>query len=251
MKTLVVVSRKGGAGKTTVAVNLLLAARTAGLKAVLADTDPLRGAGGVLRDRYGSTDVLFETSAPKIFALVQACSHAGVELLIIDTPAAPEADVVEAVKHADLCLAVARPTHLDLAAAASSVAVVQRLGRNGLIVFNQCGPTRNGVEPPGLVRAFAAMRHENLPVASIALRQRVAYQTALSKSRSVLEIEGSDAAACDVRALFCEIWLRLTDVDVKALDAASETLGRARRLWPANAVQPLKFGSQSLRYEAV
>ena len=37
MKTLAVLSRKGGAGKTTVAVNLALAARAMGIKAVLAD----------------------------------------------------------------------------------------------------------------------------------------------------------------------------------------------------------------------
>jgi len=36
---------------------------------------------------------------------------------------------------------VARPTYLDLAAAVLSVAVIQRLGRAGLIVLNQCAPT--------------------------------------------------------------------------------------------------------------
>ncbi|MGZ6037906.1 MAG: nucleotide-binding protein, partial [Phenylobacterium sp.] len=110
MKTLAVMSRKGGAGKTTVAVNLTLAARAAGVRAVLADADPLRSACEVLRDRDEAAGLLFETSASKLFTLTEACRRSGADLLIIDTPAAPEADVAEAVKVADLCLAVSRPT---------------------------------------------------------------------------------------------------------------------------------------------
>jgi len=49
-------------------------------------------------------------------------THVKYVMLIIDTPAAPEQDAAEAAKVADLCLAVARPTYLDLAAAVRSVA---------------------------------------------------------------------------------------------------------------------------------
>jgi len=165
LKTLAVMSRKGGAGKTTVAVNLALAARAMGVRAVLADADPMRSAHEVLKGREEAPALLFETSAAKLFALTEACRRSGVELLVIDTPAAPEADVAEAVKVADLCLAVARPTYLDLAAAVLSVAVIQRLGREGLIVLNQCAPARAGVEPPSVVKAFDALRFAHLPVA--------------------------------------------------------------------------------------
>src|SRR3954451_24852107 len=163
MKTLAVMSRKGGAGKTTVALNLTLAARAMGVKAVLADADPLRSACEVLKGREDAPSLLFETAASKLFALTEACRRSGVELLIIDTPAAPEADVAEAVKVADLCLAVARPTYIDLAAAVRSVAIIQRLGREGMIALNQCATSRNGVEPPSVVKAFEALRFAGLP----------------------------------------------------------------------------------------
>ena len=173
MKTLAVMSRKGGAGKTTVAVNLTLAARAMGVRAVLADADPMRSAHEVLKGREEAPSLLFETSASKLFALTEASRRSGAELLIIDTPAAPEADVAEAVKVADLCLAVARPTYLDLAAAVLSVAVIQRLGREGLIVLNQAAPSRAGVEPPAGGKAIEALRLANLPVAATAVRGRV------------------------------------------------------------------------------
>ncbi|MGA0606623.1 AAA family ATPase [Phenylobacterium sp. VNQ135] len=230
MKTLAVMSRKGGAGKTTVAVNLTLAARAMGVKAVLADADPMRSACEVLKGREEAASVLFETSAAKLFPLTQACSRAGVELLIIDTPAAPEADVAEAVKVADLCLAVARPTYLDLAAAVLSVAVIQRLGREGLIVLNQCAPARSGVEPPAVLKAFEALRFASLPVAPTALRSRVVYQTAFAQARSVLEIEPNGAAAGEVRELFAQVWRQLNGAGRAPMRSANDDLGRAAGL---------------------
>lgn len=227
MKTLAVVSRKGGAGKTTVSVNLALAARAMGVKAVLADADPQRSACDVLKSRDEAAGLIFETSAAKLFTLIDACRRGGAELLIIDTPAAPENDVAEAVKVADLCLAVARPTYLDLAAAVRSVAIIQRLGKEGEIVLNQCAPPRRGVEPPQVVKAFQALRFAGLPVAPVALRSRVGYQTAFAQARSVLEMEGEDAAAAEVKALFKEAWRRLRGEGPAPVRTANDDLGRA------------------------
>lgn len=229
MKTLAVVSRKGGAGKTTVAVNLTLAARAMGVKAMLADADPQRSAADVLRGRDDAAGLIFETSAAKLFALMEAARRSGAQLLIIDTPAAPEQDVAEAVKVADLCLAVARPTYLDLAAAVRGVAIIQRLGRDGVIVLNQCAPPRNGVEPPQVVKAFEALRFAGLPVAPVALRGRVAYQTAFAQMLSVLELEGAGAASAEVRGLFADIWRRLRGEAPAPLRTANDDLGRAWR----------------------
>lgn len=227
VKTLAVVSRKGGAGKTTVAVNLTLAARAMGVKAVLADADPLRSASEVLRERDEAAALLFETSAAKLFTLTQACRRSGVELLVIDTPAAPESDVSEAVRVADLCLAVARPTYLDLAAAVRSVDIIQRLGREGLIVLNQCAPARNGVEPPTVKKAFEALRFASLPVSPCALRARMIYQTAFAQLRSVLEMEPDGAASAEVRELFAHVWRALNGAPRAPLRTANDDLGRS------------------------
>lgn len=233
MKTLAVVSRKGGAGKTTVAVNLTMAARAMGVKAVLADADPQRSAADVLRGREEAASLIFETSAAKLFALIEASRRAGADLLIIDTPATPEIDVAEAVKVADLCLAVARPTYLDLAAAVRSVAIIQRLGREGLIVLNQCAPPRNGVEPPQVVKAFEALRFAGLPVANTALRARVGYQTAFAQMCSVMEMDAQGAAAREVKALFGLVWRQLGGEAPAPMRFANDDLRRASAQQPA------------------
>lgn len=233
MKTLAVMSRKGGAGKTTVAVNLALAARAMGVKAVLADADPLRSACEVLRGRDEAAGTLFETAASKLFALKEACARSGADLLIIDTPAAPEQDVAEAAKVADLCLAVARPTYLDLAAAVRSVAIIKQLGRDGMIVLNQCAPARHGIEPPSVVKAFEALRFAGLPVTSAALRSRLVYQTAFAQGRSVLEIDQDGAASAEVRELFVQVWKAMSGERRLPLRTANDDLKRPepKRAW--------------------
>ena len=238
VKTLAVVSRKGGAGKTTVAVNLTMAARAMGVKAVLADADPQRSACDVLKGREEAGGLIVETSAAKLFTLIEASRRSGAELLIIDTPAGPEADVAEAVRVADLSLTVARPTYLDLAAAVRSVAIIQRLGKDGLIVLNQCAPPRNGVEPPQVVKALEALRFAGLPVAATALRNRVAYQTAFAQMRSVLELEGQAAASAEVRALFGELWRRLRGERAAPVRTANDDLGRAFGAKPGLKLAP-------------
>jgi chromosome partitioning protein len=211
-----------------------------GVKAVLADADPLRSACEVLREREEGASLLVETSASKLFALTEACRRSGAELLIIDTPAAPEADVAEAAKAADLCVAVSRPTYLDLAAAVSSVAIIQRLGREGVIVLNQCAPPRHGVEPPAVVKAFEALRFAGLPVMPVALRSRLIYQTAFAQRRSVLEIDDGGPASAEVRALFAQLWRRLLGERPAPVASANENLGRA---WAPPVAPGIRFVS--------
>jgi hypothetical protein len=138
MKTLVVTSRKGGVGKTTVAVNIALAAHHAGLRVLLADIDPQRSATDVLKARDKPGPSLIETAAGKLFQLHMTASREGVDLLVVDTPSTPEAEVALAMNIADLCVLVCRPNFLDIASVVRSSEAVRRLG-----------PQRRGGAQPG------------------------------------------------------------------------------------------------------
>jgi chromosome partitioning protein len=210
MRTLLVGARKGGAGKTTVAVNIALAARLLGLKAVLADVDPLRSSTEVLRGRSDAGDMLAESSAAKLFALAETQRRRGADLLVVDTPAAPENDVAEAAKVADLCLVVSRPTFLDLSGAVRSSQMLLRLQRPALVVLNQCPPARAGQEPPAVLRALEALRVAGVEVAPTPLRSRVAYQTACAAGRGVAELDPRGPASAEVMSLFMTAWKRMS-----------------------------------------
>jgi chromosome partitioning protein len=209
MKTISVLSRKGGSGKTTVSVSLAIAAQQAGLKTVLADVDPMRSAAVVLASREDAASLLLETSAAKLRAVQAACRREGCDLLIIDTPPAPEADVARAVEIADLCLAVARPSALDVAAVAETIRLVRRRGGRGMIVLNQCPPLRGGAESPLTRAAVEQLEFTGLSVAKAKLRSRVAHQHAAGQSRGVTEWGPASEAAADVLRLLAEVSERL------------------------------------------
>jgi chromosome partitioning protein len=204
MKTLTVLSRKGGSGKTTVAVSLALAARQAGLKVVLADIDPVRSAGEVIRSRAEASSLLFETSASKLYILQDACRENGCDLLIVDTPTAPEPEVLRAINLSDFCLAVARPTALDLGAIRQSTALVERAGCPGLLVLNQCPSLRDGQEPALVRQALEQLQFSRLPIARSLLRSRAAYQHSFAHKQGVTEWDPGSEAATEVLKLLAE-----------------------------------------------
>jgi chromosome partitioning protein len=223
MKTIAVLSRKGGSGKTTVSLSLALAARQAGLKVVVADIDPLHSAGEILGRRTEAASLLFETTAAKLFILQDVCAKNHCDLLIVDTPTAPEGDVILAINSADLCLAVARPTVLDVAAVKTSVELVQRMRGSGLVVLNQCPPARNGIESAFVERAREMLEHEGMPTARSLMRSRVAYQHAFAQQQGVTEWDAASDAATDVLRLLAEV------SDALLLPCASDGLARMAR----------------------
>ena len=205
MKNIAVVARKGGSGKTTVALNLAIAAHRRAYRVQLADTDPQGSATEVLRVREAPGPEVLRLSGGELFALQKATPASGVDVTILDTPAASEDAIGHAIALAHLSLLIVRPTFLDIAAALQTAQILRRLRRPGLIVLNQAPATRGGVEPPAVKRALDALRLMQLPVAPVILRARAAYQTTLASGRSVEELVSGNPAAEEVAQLWAYI----------------------------------------------
>lgn len=195
MRTIAVIARKGGSGKTTIATHLALAAHLRGYRTLVADTDPQRSAIEVLKGRRDEGPESAETTGPKLFALQVGAVRSGVDAMVIDTAAGAEEDLGHAIVLADLCLMVLRPTFLDMAAAMQTVEIVRRLHKPTMIVVNQAPPSREGIEPPPVRKALQALRLMRLPVVPTVIRSRAAYQSALETGRSVEELSVDAAAA--------------------------------------------------------
>ncbi len=208
MQTVAVVARKGGSGKTTIAVHLALAGHLRAIRTLLADADPQRSASEALRGRSLPGPKVVETNGPKLFALQDMARRAGHDLLIVDTPCGPEQDVAAAIAIADLTLIVVRPTFLDIAAAVRSIDTARRLGRPVQIVINQAYVTRAGREPASVTKAFEALRFTGLPVCPEVIRSRAIMQTALTAGRSVEEY-GPSRAEQDMAALWRNVRLQI------------------------------------------
>jgi chromosome partitioning protein len=145
---------------------------------------------------------LAEINAGKLFSTRVQAQHGDYDALVIDTPAAPEADGLQAINCADLCVLVCRPTFLDIASVVRSAEAVRRLGKKGVIVLSQAPSRRNGIEPPSVLKAAEALRFTGMPLAPIGLRARTAFQQSLAHGRSVCEWEPGSAAAEEISRLW-------------------------------------------------
>lgn len=203
MRTIAVIGRKGGSGKTTVAVHLAVGLHLRGRTTLLADTDPQRSSVEVLRGRRDPGPTGVASAAGKLFALQVDLARTGADALVIDTPAVLEEEVAQAVVLADLALLVVRPTFLDLAAAVRTSDIIRRLRKPGLVVLNQAPVARGSAEAPAVARAIEALRLLRLPVSPTVIRSRAAYQTVVESGRSVEELPNEPVSALEM-GRFCD-----------------------------------------------
>jgi chromosome partitioning protein len=203
MQILSVLSRKGGTGKTTLAVHLAAAAQASGLNVLLGDMDPQRSALDWSRERAALEPAVVEMKPGAMFIGVQQAARAGVsDLMVLDSRSNYENEAAEAVRYADLCLIVVRPCFFDIRAIARTVELVTNMRKSGLFVINQAPSRRNGEEPRLIREAAEALEGFGLPVAPVGLRYRLAYQNAVRMGLTAQELEPDSLAAFEVNALW-------------------------------------------------
>ena len=92
MQTIALISQKGGAGKTTLAIALAVTAEREGLTSVLVDLDPQASAAQWSDLREAETPVVTCTPAARLTSVLKAAQDAGAGLAVLDTaPHAAEA----------------------------------------------------------------------------------------------------------------------------------------------------------------
>jgi chromosome partitioning protein len=205
MKTIAVIARKGGSGKTTVAVNLAIAAHRRAYLTRLVDTDPQGSAVEVLKVRKRPGPQVIQMSGAELHELEKDLDGGPADITILDTPAASEDAIGHAIALAHLSLLVVRPTFLDLAATLQTALILRRLRKPGLILLNQAPAPRIGMEAPTVKRALDALRLMQLPVAPVVLRGRALYQTTLAAGQSVEESAPGNPAAEEIAGLWAYI----------------------------------------------
>lgn len=200
MKTLAVVSRKGGAGKTTISTHLAVAAEAFGIATALFDLDPQASAALWADHRGESFPAVMPAQHPRLAALLKQAEAQGAGLVILDTP--PEADTIAsaAAEHADAILIPCRPSALDLGAIGASVRIARAGGKPSFVVIN-AAPIQ-GTEVDEMRAALSAAGVE---IAPIVLHQRKAFSARMQEGRTATETEPKGKAAEEIRALL--LWL--------------------------------------------
>ena len=201
MRTISVIARKGGSGKSTIALQIALAAHLRGWRTLIADADPQHSASAALETRVGAAPEGAITSGAELYQLQWDAVRSGVGAMVIDTPAVVGDEILNAVVLADFCILVVRPTYFDLVAAAQTLQLVRPLRKPMMALLNQAPAARNGIEPAPVRKALQALAAMRLLVVPTIVRARGIYQLAMERGLSAEETEDA-AAAGEVAALW-------------------------------------------------
>lgn len=204
MHVLVIASRKGGAGKTTLAGHLAVAAERAGAGPVaIADIDEQGSLAEWWNAREAPTPLFVQTSVADIAEDIGRLRRHGIEVLIVDTPPALTAEIGEVVKQADLVLIPTRPSPHDLRSIGATVELVEHLGKPLLFVVN-------GATPRARITAEAiTVLSQHGPLAPSIVHQRVDFAASMVDGRTVMEVPGESRSADEIGRLWAYIDERL------------------------------------------
>lgn len=205
MHIIAIASQKGGSGKTTLAGHIAVAADKAGAGPVaLVDTDPQGSLAEWWNARKSDTPLFARTVSSRLAADVERMRDFGIELLIIDTPPAIEATIVEVVRLADLVIVPARPSPHDLRAVGATVEMVERLAKPLVFVLN-------GATPRARITSEAVMAlSQHGTLAPVIIHHRTGFAAAMIDGRTVMEIAGDDRSAAEIAQLWDYLARRLS-----------------------------------------
>lgn len=203
MQTIAVMSQKGGAGKTTVTLNLGVAAEATGLSVGIIDLDPQQSSATWGDARDGSPGVI-SGQATRLPKLLQAARDGGADLVLIDSSPGRDNSHMAIAREVDLILVPCRPSALDIQAILPTFDVVKMSGKAGYAVMNAAP-----VSSPYLVeQGREALATWSIETSPIVLHHRLIYSTAYASHQGVTEAEPNGKAASEVKGLFQ--WLSKT-----------------------------------------
>jgi chromosome partitioning protein len=198
MKTVAILSQKGGTGKTTLSLHLAVAGEHRGRSVAVIDLDPQASAAGWKDSRPGETPVVISIPHSRLAQALQTAKEAGADLALIDTAPHSEAAAMAAARAADLVLIPCRPGILDLRAIGSTADLVKLAGKPAFVVLNATPPRAVNL----LADAREAVGVHGVDVAPVAIQQRAAFAHALTAGQTAEEYAPDSKAAEETSALF-------------------------------------------------
>src|SRR5690349_24473925 len=117
MPAIGVISTKGGAGKSTTAVNVAVAASAAGFSTAIVDCDNQASAAEWAADRTGDYPLVAQVEEGKVAKLLPArlkeARQSDVDVIVIDTAPRFIADIEAVIKLSDLVIITTQPRLVD------------------------------------------------------------------------------------------------------------------------------------------
>jgi len=203
MKTIAIVSQKGGSGKTTLALHLAVASAAAGRNTAVIDLDPQASAANWADRRSAELPVVLSAHASRLPHEIRRVREIGGEMLYLDTAPHSDSAALEAARAADLVLIPCRPAILDLEAITNTLAFLRTTGKPVAVVLNAVAPT--GQDAALAEEALAARQVQICPAQ---MGRRIAFARALISGQTAQEFDPDGKAAREieyVHTFVCEL----------------------------------------------
>ena len=196
MKTLAILSQKGGTGKTTATVHLAVAAQQAGHDVAIIDLDPQANA-MKWGNRRAETPRVYSSFASLLDDTLNTAKQNGATLAIIDTQGAANPDTLKIAEAADFALITSRPGMMDIEVMQSVVSAVEMAHIPAWVLFNAVRPNCSM-----LLKAKHAVKTYDLPTVPYTLGDRVAFSHPIIDGRTAQEYDCTGKATREINAVY-------------------------------------------------
>jgi chromosome partitioning protein len=211
MRIWVMVSEKGGVGKTTIATNLGCYACQCGERVVIADLDGQGSAPAWHAIRGGDSPAVVPVAVDSLGKVKDGAEALAVTLLIVDTKGQLAAATLAAIRIASLVISPVRPSLFDLLALKDTIKLIDQAGKLDITACVVNGITPGKGQEAAYSEAEIAASSLGIKVAPSPayLCQRAAYVSAIGVGKGVTESKPRGAAANEIR----EVWAYLNALD--------------------------------------
>jgi chromosome partitioning protein len=196
MKAITFVTQKGGSGKSTLCINLAVAAQEAGRSVCILEMDRQATVSDWAEHRTSETPEVAQIDAPQLDEVMKNLHGSAYDYAFIDTPGVDSPGTLSAIRAADLCIIPCRPTPADLRAFKPTLAAIYRLEKRFAFVLNQTPPRSYRIRDAADGLSVLGV----LPDVNIVARND--HQDAIGMGQGVTEFNPGGQAAGEIRRLW-------------------------------------------------
>jgi chromosome partitioning protein len=206
MRKIILLSQKGGAGKSTLATQLAVWATQQDELACIVDLDPQASAALWRSFRKEKLPLVQRALPERLPQVATEAENLGVTVLLVDTPPHLDKTAVEAIRLADLILCPTKPDLLNLGALADTIALLDTASakEKALAVINDL-PTAAKARSMALETATVTLHRFGVPIAKMTIGHSQAMVDAIGLGLGITEKSPKNTAAKEIAALWEEI----------------------------------------------
>ena len=199
MKTVAVVSHKGGTGKSTLSIHLAVQAQSEGRDTLLVDLDHHSSTVAEWASlRVDNQPLAVTAKVSDIIELQQQAVDEGFDLLILDCPPYLNDDTVQLTKLADYTILPTSPRFADICTLPRGT---EKIHQPFSVVLNSCTPDPVGKIAFKTDQVYQMLNESGIPVSPVHIIRLEAFTEALNYGQGVTEFQSNGKASKQIKML--------------------------------------------------